>query len=153
MLAVDRRGAHPAAHLLAPALEVVDGWTPEAGVALVTIAPEQPGALDVIATLVDAGVVVSIGHTDCTAAQFAAGHAAGARYVTHLFNGMRPFAHRDPGPIGAALADESVVAGLICDGIHVDPVAVGMAWRALGPRRLNLVTDASLPSGARCPAR
>jgi N-acetylglucosamine-6-phosphate deacetylase len=62
--------------------------------------------------------------------------------VTHLFNAMRPFGHRDPGPIGAALADETVVAGLICDGIHVDPVAVRMAWRALGPDRLNLVTDA-----------
>ena len=62
--------------------------------------------------------------------------------MTHLFNAMRPFAHRDPGPIGAALADADVVVGLICDGIHVDPVAVAMAWRALGPHRLNLVTDA-----------
>ena len=55
---------------------------------------------------------------------------------------MRPFAHRDPGPIGATLADGEMVAGLICDGIHVDPIAVRMAWRALGPDRLNLVTDA-----------
>lgn len=142
MLALERRGAHPAAHLVAPAGDVVDGWSVDAGVALVTIAPEQPGALDVIAVLVERGVVVSIGHTDCTAEQFATGRAAGARYVTHLFNAMRPFAHRDPGPIGAALADDSVVCGLICDGIHVDPVAVRMAWRALGPSRLNLVTDA-----------
>jgi N-acetylglucosamine-6-phosphate deacetylase len=59
-----------------------------------------------------------------------------------LFNAMRPFSHRDPGPIGAALADDDVVAGLICDGIHVDPIAVRMAWRALGPSRLSLVTDA-----------
>ena len=109
---------------------------------LATIAPELPGALDVIATLVGRGVVVSLGHTDATAAEFAAGRAAGAGYVTHLFNAMRPFGHRDPGPIGAALADTDVVAGLICDGIHVDPVAVRMAWRALGPDRLNLVTDA-----------
>ena len=109
---------------------------------LVTIAPERPGALAVIAALAGRGVVVSIGHTDCTAAEFAAGRAAGARYVTHLFNAMRPFGHRDPGPIGAALADDDVVAGLICDGIHVDPVAVRMAWRALGPQRLSLVTDA-----------
>jgi N-acetylglucosamine-6-phosphate deacetylase len=85
---------------------------------------------------------VSIGHTDCTADEFAAGVEAGATYVTHLFNAMRPFSHRDPGPIGAALADDAVVAGLICDGIHVDPVAVRMAWRSLGPDRLNLVTDA-----------
>jgi N-acetylglucosamine-6-phosphate deacetylase len=85
---------------------------------------------------------VSIGHTDCTAEEFAAGLDAGATYVTHLFNAMRPFSHRDPGPIGAALADDAVVAGLICDGIHVDLVAVRMAWRALGTGRLNLVTDA-----------
>jgi hypothetical protein len=91
---------------------------------------------------------VSLGHTDATAAEFAAGRAAGAGYVTHLFNAMRPFGHRDPGPIGAALADTDVVVGLICDGIHVDPVAVQMAWRALGPRRLNLVTDAVAALGA-----
>jgi N-acetylglucosamine-6-phosphate deacetylase len=62
---------------------------------------------------------------------------------------MRPFGHRDPGPIGAVLADDHVVAGLICDGIHVDPVAVRMAWRALGPRRLDLVTDAVAALGGR----
>ena len=85
---------------------------------------------------------MSIGHTDGSAADISAAFAAGARYVTHLFNAMRPFSHRDPGPIGAALADDEVVVGLICDGVHVDPVAVRMAARALGPGRLNLVTDA-----------
>ena len=109
---------------------------------MATLAPELPGALELIGELTERGIVVSLGHTDCSAAEFAAGLAAGARYVTHLFNAMRPFAHRDPGPIGATLADDSVVAGLICDGIHVDPVAVRMAWRALGPDRFNLVTDA-----------
>lgn len=148
MLAPARRGAHPEQHLLDPDPAVVDGWSAAAGVALATIAPEQPGALDVIAILAGRGVVVSIGHTDCTSAEFAAGRAAGARYVTHLFNAMRPFDHRDPGPIGAALADGSVVAGLICDGVHVDPVAVRMAWRALGPSRCNLVTDAVAALGA-----
>jgi N-acetylglucosamine-6-phosphate deacetylase len=111
-------------------------------VMLATVAPELPGALPVIEELTGRGVVVSLGHTDASAEQFAAGLAAGATYVTHLFNAMRPFNHRDPGPIGCTLADESVVAGLICDGIHVDPVVVRMAWRALGPSRLNLITDA-----------
>ena len=142
MLSPVRRGAHPADHLAAPDRALVEGWSAADGVALVTIAPELPGALDVIAALVTRGVVVSIGHTDCSAAQFAAARVAGARYVTHLFNGMRPFAHRDPGPVGSALTDDEVVVGLICDGIHVDPVAVRLAWRALGPHRLNLVTDA-----------
>ena len=121
---------------------MIAGWSPDAGVVMATIAPELAGATEVIAALASRGVVVSIGHTDGTAAEFAAGRAAGARYVTHLFNAMRPFAHRDPGPIGAALADDEIVVGIICDGVHVDPVAVRMAWRALGPHRLNLVTDA-----------
>ncbi|MGI9028694.1 MAG: N-acetylglucosamine-6-phosphate deacetylase [Ilumatobacteraceae bacterium] len=142
MLNPIRRGAHPEQLLVAPSLELIEGWSREAGVALVTLAPELPGALDVIAALIGRGVVVSLGHTDASAGQFDAGLAAGARYVTHLFNGMRPFGHRDPGPVGAALADHGVVAGLICDGIHVDPVAVRMAWRALGPQRMNLITDA-----------
>jgi N-acetylglucosamine-6-phosphate deacetylase len=111
-------------------------------VRLVTLAPERPGALDVVTTLTERGVVVAIGHTDCDVGQFDSAVTTGARYVTHLFNAMRPFGHRDPGPVGATLAGDSVIAGLICDGIHVDPVAVRMAWRALGPSRLDLVTDA-----------
>jgi N-acetylglucosamine-6-phosphate deacetylase len=142
MLSPVRRGAHPEADLALPSAALVEGWSRDTGVALATIAPELPGALDVIATLASRGVTVSLGHTDATATEFAAGRAAGARYVTHLFNAMRPFGHRDPGPIGAALADPDLVVGLICDGVHVDPVAVRMAWRALGPHRLNLVTDA-----------
>jgi N-acetylglucosamine-6-phosphate deacetylase len=142
MLAATRHGAHPRDLLRQPDTALIHGWSRAFGVLVVTLAPELGGALELITTLAGRGVVVSIGHTDCTAAQFAAGVAAGARYVTHLFNAMRPFTHRDPGPIGATLADDSVVAGLICDGIHVDPVAVRMAWRALGPDRVSLVTDA-----------
>jgi N-acetylglucosamine-6-phosphate deacetylase len=142
MLSPARRGAHPAGLLRNPDPALVDGWERASGVLLATIAPELPGAVETMSSLAARGVVVSIGHTDCTAEEFAAGLDAGATYVTHLFNAMRPFSHRDPGPIGAALADDAVVAGLICDGIHVDPVAVRMAWRALGPERLNLVTDA-----------
>ncbi len=151
MLSPGRRGAHPAGLIVEPSLDLVDGWSAGDGVALVTLAPERPGAPDVISALAERGVVVAIGHTDATAAEFDAARRAGARYVTHLFNAMRPFGHRDPGPIGATLADDTVVAGLICDGIHVDPVAVRMAWRSLGPARTNLVTDAvgalGLPTG------
>ena len=150
----DRCSHRPAAEptrrrlLVPPSAALVDGWSADNGVVLATLAPELPGALDVIAALVDRKVVVALGHTDAPADDFAAGLAAGATYVTHLFNAMRPFAHRDPGPIGAALADDRAVVGLICDGIHVDPVAVRMAWRALGPSRLNLVTDAVGALGA-----
>jgi N-acetylglucosamine-6-phosphate deacetylase len=142
MLSSARRGAHPAPLLRDPTAALIDGWERSNGVLLATLAPELPGAVETIAALATRGVVVSIGHTDCTAEVFADGVDAGAAYVTHLFNAMRPFSHRDPGPIGATLADDTVVAGLICDGIHVDPVAVQMAWRSLGPDRLNLVTDA-----------
>jgi N-acetylglucosamine-6-phosphate deacetylase len=83
-----------------------------------------------------------------TPSDFAAARAAGLSYVTHLFNAMAPFGHRSPGPIGAVLADSSVTAGVICDGIHVHPTAVAMAWRSLGPTRLSLVSDASPALGA-----
>ena len=71
----------------------------------------------------------------------------GATAVTHLFNAMAPFGHRAPGPIGVVLADDSLIAGLICDGIHVDPLVVRVAWQALGPARLMLVTDTTAVLG------
>jgi N-acetylglucosamine-6-phosphate deacetylase len=142
MLHPRRRGAHAERLLRAPDVELVSRWTRDNGVALVTLAPELPGALDVVRRLTGAGVVVAAGHTDGTAEQMAAGFDAGIRYVTHLFNAMSPLAHRAPGAVGATLADERVVAGLIVDGIHVHPTAVTAAWRALGPSRLTLVTDA-----------
>jgi N-acetylglucosamine-6-phosphate deacetylase len=142
MISRRRRGAHREEHIAHVAGCPTSNWTPAAGVRLVTLAPELPGALELIAELTAVGVVVALGHTDAGADEFQAGLDAGATYVTHLFNAMRPFSHRDPGPIGVVLADDEVVAGLICDRIHVDPVAVRMAWRSLGPDRLNLVTDA-----------
>jgi N-acetylglucosamine-6-phosphate deacetylase len=136
-----RAGAHAPEFIDVPTVEA-GSWTRGHGVAMVTLAPEVDGAIDVIDVLTAHGVVVAIGHTDCTAAQFATARSHGASMVTHLFNAMAPFSHRAPGPIGAVLADDAVLAGLICDGIHVDPVAVAMAWRSLGPRRTVLVTDA-----------
>jgi N-acetylglucosamine-6-phosphate deacetylase len=153
MLAPTRRGAHPERWLDLPSPALIDGWTRAAGVVMVTIAPELPGAIEVIEHLVGNGVVVSIGHTDADAACVAEAKGAGATAVTHLFNAMAPFGHRAPGPIGVTLADDSLFGGLICDGIHVDPLAVRIAWRALGPVRLLLVTDATavlgLPPGRR----
>ena len=142
MLNPDRRGAHDPALLRPPSPALVEGWTRAGGVALVTLAPELPGGLAAVERLVQAGVVVSAGHTATTADELDRAVAAGLSYVTHLFNGMVPFGHRDPGPIGLALADGRLTAGLIADGIHVHPIAVAAAWRALGPSRLSLVTDA-----------
>ena len=147
MLAAARRGAHPECWLEPPSPALIDGWTRDAGVIMVTIAPELPGAMDVIEQLVSDGVVVSIGHTDADAACVADAKRAGATAVTHLFNAMAPFGHRAPGPVGATLADDALIAGLICDGIHVDPLVVRLAWRALGPARMMLVTDATAVLG------
>ncbi|MEM9516142.1 MAG: N-acetylglucosamine-6-phosphate deacetylase [Actinomycetota bacterium] len=116
-------------------------------VALVTMAPELDDAGRMIAELTAAGVTVSAGHTAMSFDDLATAKRNGLRSVTHLFNAMTPFAHRAPGAVGAVLADDDIVAGLICDGIHVDPVAVRAAWRALGPGRVVLVSDASAPLG------
>jgi N-acetylglucosamine-6-phosphate deacetylase len=142
MISPRHLGAHPA-HLVGPVDGAeLDTWIASGTVALVTLAPELPGALDVVSRLVDGGIVVSAGHTGMTPDDFDAARFAGVSYTTHLFNAMAPFGHRAPGPIGAVLADDALVAGLICDGVHVDPVAVRMAWRALGPHRTSLVSDA-----------
>ena len=150
MISRDHLGAHDPRFAADPAslLDEVDAWTASGVVSLVTLAPELDQAIEVIERLVAAGVVVSAGHTAMTPPDFAAARRAGLSYVTHLYNAMAPFRHRSPGPIGAVLADESVPVGVICDGIHVDPIAVEMAWRSLGPARLSLVSDASPALGA-----
>ena len=148
MLDPARKGAHPAEWLRLPSPEVIEGWTR---------APAWrrhggPGAARlhrVVRRLAEAGMVVSAGHTAATADELDAAVAAGVSSITHLFNAMTPFSHRDPGPIGFTLADARVTAGIIADGIHVDPVAVAAAWQALGPERLFLVTDAVAALGSR----
>jgi N-acetylglucosamine-6-phosphate deacetylase len=137
-----RRGAHPAYRLRPPSLVAIEGWTRSAGVAMVTLAPELPDAVDLVHQLAADGVVVAAGHTNATTADMTKALDAGVRYLTHLYNAMAPFHHREPGPIGVALTDRRVVGGLIADGIHVHPIAVAAAWDALGPARTNLVSDA-----------
>lgn len=134
-------GAHPAALLRPPTLAAIEGWTRHGGVAVVTLAPEMPGAIEVIEALVERQVVVSLGHTLATAAEATAAVAAGASWVTHLFNAMAPLHHRAPGLVGVALTDERLRVGLIPDGIHLHPPIVALAQRALGAR-LTIVTDA-----------
>jgi N-acetylglucosamine-6-phosphate deacetylase len=153
MIAPTRKGAHPERWLREPAPDLVDGWSREAGVAMVTIAPELPGALEVIERLVARGVVVSVGHTAASTAAVVAAVEAGARCVTHLGNAMPSVLAREPGPVGVALGGD-VVAGVIVDGHHLDPHFVRAAWRALGPERFLSVSDTTaglgLPDG---PAR
>jgi N-acetylglucosamine-6-phosphate deacetylase len=147
MIAPARRGAHPEQWLRPPSLELVEGWSRAAGVVLATIAPELPGAREVIAELSRRGVVVSIGHTAATAAEVADAVVAGARCATHLYNAMPPLGGRAPGPVGAVLGSDVLVAGLIVDGLHLDEYAVRAAWRALGPDRFWCVSDTTAALG------
>jgi N-acetylglucosamine-6-phosphate deacetylase len=154
MLSPERCGAHPPEGLRPPSPGLVEGWTPERGIVMTTIAPELPGALEVIRLLSERGVVVSIGHTAATLEQVDAAVAAGARAVTHLYNAMPGLGHYEPGPVGAALSGGDLVCGVIVDGRHVHPRTVAATWRALGPDRFLAVSDTTaaldLPPG---PAR
>jgi N-acetylglucosamine-6-phosphate deacetylase len=148
MISPHRRGAHAARHVVAPSPAAIAGWSADAGVAMVTLAPELSGAMTVIAELVARGVVVSAGHTNADARVARDAVAAGVRAVTHLFNAMAPLAQRDPGLVGATLAGLPVVAALIADGVHLDPDVLTLAWRALGPDRRMLASDATAALGA-----
>jgi len=144
-----RCGAHDPAVLTAPDRDSVTALL-KAGrgaIRMVTLAPELDGALDAVRRFVDAGVIVAIGHTDATLAQVLPAVDAGATVATHLFNGMRPLHHREPGPIGALLDDERVTVELICDLVHLHPTVVRMAARHAGPNRTVLVTDAMAAAG------
>jgi N-acetylglucosamine-6-phosphate deacetylase len=149
-LAPARRGAHAADLLRTPDAALFEDFlTASAGtLRMLTIAPELPGAEAVVERAAAAGVVVAIGHTDCDAATASRAIDAGARVMTHLFNGMPPLHHRAPGPVGVALADDRVVVELIVDGHHLDPVTVNAVRRA-APGRIALVSDAMAATG--CP--
>jgi N-acetylglucosamine-6-phosphate deacetylase len=147
-LAPNRHGAHDPALLRDPTPEALDALI-EAAPGLLrihTLAPERPGAMAAVRRLVEAGVLVSIGHSDATAAQTEQAADAGARLVTHLFNAMRPLYHREPGVIGQALVDPRLTCGLIADLHHVAAPVCRIAFAA-APGRIVLVTDAVAAAG------
>jgi N-acetylglucosamine-6-phosphate deacetylase len=143
-----RRGAHRSSLLCAPTASDVEVLRDAGGDALrmVTLAPELDGAEEAIAVLVAGGVTVALGHSDCTAAEAHAAVDAGARVATHVFNGMRPLHHREPGLAGAALADDRVAVELILDGQHVARDAAEIVRRSAAGR-LVLVSDAMAATG------
>ena len=119
-------------------------------VKIITIAPEIEGNLEGVKTIVESGVVASIGHTDATADEVAEGIKAGISNTTHLFNAMRGMAHREPGVVGAVF-DSDITAELICDGYHIDERIIRTTYKVLGRDRLILISDmvpaAGLPEG------
>ena len=162
----DYRGAQPAACLrLPPALQdVQQAYRSDPGeysgvqilsaisvsaadVGIVTLAPELPGGLDLVRSLVAAGHRVSLGHSGADFDTAVAAIEMGARHATHLFNRMTPIAHRSPGLAGAVLAHEAITPELICDGYHVHPAMCRVAISAKGPANLMAITDGTAGSG------
>lgn len=148
-LALDRAGVHPPECLRSPDAAWLDRLLDDFPglVRLVTLAPELPGALEVVEMLVRRGVTVGLGHTEASLAVVAPAVAAGARWVTHLFNAMDPFHHRAPGLVGAALGGNNLVCEVIGDGQHVADEGLAISYRCLGAARLALVSDAVAPAG------
>jgi N-acetylglucosamine-6-phosphate deacetylase len=144
-----RRGAQDARSILNPDPNLLDRLLAagRGSVRMVTVAPELPGALMIIERVVASGAVAAIGHTDATYAETVAGIQAGARVATHLFNGMRPLHHRDPGPVPALLEHPGVVCELIDDGLHLAPALIRLVAMAAGPARMALITDAISAAG------
>ncbi len=144
-----KRGVHPTEFLLEPDIDLFDRIydAAEGYVRLMTLAPELPGAPELAAHATARGVRVSLGHSNATAAETRAAIAAGATSATHTFNAMRPLDHREPGILGTVLTCDSLFAELICDGIHSAPEMTKLWWRAKGPNRAILVTDAMSATG------
>ena len=148
-LSAARKGAHNQDFLLHPAPAAVARLVAAAAGTLrqITIAPELPGALDVIPALADAGVVVAVGHTEADEEQAQAAFDRGATMLTHAFNAMPGIGHRAPGPVVAAIRDERVTAELIVDGVHVHPHVARLLLNA-SAGRVALISDAMAAAGA-----
>ncbi len=141
-----RSGTHPVQHLRAPDPELLDKLLGVGQVSMMTIAPELPGALEVIRRCVARGVRVSLGHSAATAEEARRGFDAGASAVTHLFNAMEPLSARSPGLAGAALSRPDVMVQFIADGVHVSDEMMRLAVQA-APSRFVLVSDAIAAAG------
>lgn len=144
-----RRGVHPPQHIQDASLDTLRRYreTSHDHVRVVTIAPEIPGALEMIRDATAHGIVCSIGHTNASYEQAQAAIDAGARHATHTFNAMRPLEHRDPGVTGAVLTDRRLFADMIVDGLHVLPPMVDLFLRCKGTERAVLISDAISATG------
>jgi N-acetylglucosamine-6-phosphate deacetylase len=146
-LSPERPGAQDVAALRAPDPDELGRLMGAWPVRLVSLAPELPGALELIERVVAAGSLAALAHTDATYEQATEAIAAGARHAVHVFNAMRPLHHREPGVIGAVLDDDAVTCEVIADGHHVHPAVVRLLARAKGARNTTFVTDAIEAAG------
>ena len=148
-LSAVRCGAHDATLMRDPDPAEVDALLTAADgtIRMVTLAPELPGSLAAIARISDADVVVAVGHTDASYNDAQRAIESGATVGTHVFNGMRPLHHRDPGPALALLEDPRITVELIADGVHLHPALVRHVIESVGPDRVALITDAMAAAG------
>ncbi len=144
-----RRGVHPTKDLILPSLKVFERfWEASRGhIRIMTIAPELEKAIELIVEASKRGVCVSLGHSDADIETTRAAVSAGARHATHLFNGMRPLNHRDPGIVGESLTNSGIAVEIIADGIHLDPSIVKLTIAAKGQRDVILITDGTAATG------
>lgn len=144
-----KRGVHTDALLEAPSISLFDRFwqAAEGKICLMTIAPELPGAPELIAHATALGVRCSMGHSDARVFEAEMGCLAGARSATHTFNAMRAIDHREPGLAAYVLDKQSLFAEIICDGIHVDPMMVRLFFKSKDEHRIILVTDGISATG------
>jgi N-acetylglucosamine-6-phosphate deacetylase len=145
-IAEKRLGIHRASARRDPDPALLERLLAAGPVRLMTLAPELEGAPELIDLLLARGIAVSCGHSDATAEQANEAFDQGARTVTHLFNAMRPFLHRDPGLAGAALSRDDVVVQIILDGVHLAEETGRVVWQAAAGR-VALVTDSVAGAG------
>lgn len=145
----EKKGAMRAEYLLKPSVDLITRWfeLSEGTLNHVTIAPELPGAQEVISFLAKRGVTVAAGHTMASYEHALEALSLGVTVANHTYNAMRAFTHRDPGILGAVFTDSRIWAELLCDGIHVHPAAVLTVLAAKGSGRTYLVSDALTPAG------
>jgi N-acetylglucosamine-6-phosphate deacetylase len=146
-VAAGQRGAQPGAWLRPPDPLEYERWFASGAVRLITLAPELPGALELIESAARHGVHTSAGHTEASYEQVRTAVDRGLRHATHTFNAMSALRHREPGAVGAVLTDDRVYAEVIADGVHVHPAVVSLVVRAKGVERVTLVTDAMRATG------
>ena len=144
-----RAGAQPIEHILPPSLSLFKKWQTLSGnrIKIVTLAPEMDKGLAFIEEVTADGVIASLGHSDATAELVGEAVTAGARHVTHLYNQMSPFHHREPGVVGAALMKDDLAVEIIADFIHSHPQAVALAFRQKRASGIILITDAMRAKG------
>lgn len=138
-----KAGAQPVDFIVDSSIEQFKKWNTlsKRSIKIVTLAPEQPGGIEMVKFLHENAIVASIGHSDATYEEVTEAIEAGAKHVTHLFNQMRGLHHREPGVVGAALLHDELIAEIILDGVHVRPEMVKLAYQQKGNKELILITD------------